>query len=73
MTTMLMNFFGAKNPKPQDAESIMKYFLSLGYTRNQVAGAIGNAVKRGYISVAGRQYCRSRNRKVNVFVREGEE
>ena len=59
-------FFWSKEP---EATRCRKYHEILFI----VAGAIGNAVKRGYISVVGRQYCRSRNRKVNVFVREGEE
>lgn len=68
MTIMLVNLIGATDPKPLDAESIMQYFLSMGYTRHQVAGAVGNAVKRGFISVVGTQYCTSRNKKVNIFI-----
>lgn len=68
MTRMLLDFMGGNSPCPQDAESIMQYFLGMGYTRHQVAGAVGNAVKRGYISVVSQQYCKSRNKMVNVFI-----
>lgn len=51
-----------------DSESIMLYFLNQGYKRKQTAGAIGNARRQGYISVAGKQYCASRNKMVNVFM-----
>ena len=68
ITDMLGNFMQYNKSIPKDAETIMQHFVKMGYTPNQVAGAIGNAVKKGAIVVTGKQYCSSRNKMVNLFI-----
>ena len=67
MTSILLSLFKKSSSVPVDAETIMQHFLKIGFTRHQVAGAVGNAVKRGYIAVVGQVYCPSRKIMINLF------
>lgn len=70
MTELLIDFVMGRRNRTSNAEEMAKFFLCEGLTHNQLAGAVGNAVKRGDLKVVGREFCYARKRWVNVFAME---
>lgn len=52
---------------PTDSETLMMNFVNHGWTRHQVAGAVGSAIKVGRVSVCGQIWCARRKKIINVF------